>query len=1015
MEPKLCLAAGSRFDFSRGAHVGAAGRSERLEAPEAALRVVGPSIDAGRRSRRCVDALLGCSALVAVSLASLAPALADGGSGGSNWGGAGGTDVATGAGNPGGTYGDSYAGSGGGGAGVTGGSGGPSASANPSSAPGGSSPGAAGSKGADTNGLGGGAGGGGGGAHGYVGATTPGSAVVGGQGGEGGAGADNVGGGGGGAGGWGAVISGNGALGSLSVTVTGGAGGAGGASGFFLSGIGAGGNGSGGNGLALTGVAPTLSIDAAVTGGSAPTGPVEGTAAGGAGGIGLLVLGSGANLTVNATIAGGRGGSTGGAGGVGGAGISMSGGRITIGSLGRVQGGSGGLGTQSGAGGAGIIGSDLTVTTSGAISGGLSGDGVTLANAVTFTGGTNVLELQSGASLVGNVVDLTGLASFRLSGSGSSSFDISTLQGFASFAKAGTGAWTLTGTTTAAQTWAINAGTLNLNGGMANATMTVNSGGTLAGTGTVGAVTVNNGGSFAPGGAGSSMTAASLALQSGAAYRVNLNLSTNSFATVTGNAALGGATVDASFANGSHVATKYTILNAGSISGSFNPVAVNTNLPSGFKTSLASDATHVYLNLTLDLSNSTGGSNSPGSSSLGGNRGAVANTLTNHFNSNSSIPIAFGSLTPAGLTQTSGEIGTTPQRTASSSIGQFIGLVIDPLVAGRAAGGGSGGAIAYAADDDDASGVASSRVREAYAAIGAPGYAKAPPIAFVPRWSVWASSFGGSQKTDGDVAARGSNDTRSSIYGVAVGADYHLSLSTAVGFAMAGGGTQFSVDGGGSGRSDLFEFGGFMRHRIGAGYVAAAAAYGWQGVNTSRVVTVVGVDQLSASFNTNTGSGRLEGGYRLVAPVVGGFGVTPYAATQVTTIALPSYREQSVGGAGVFALAYAGKTVTGTRSELGLRTDKSLATDGAVLTLRSRLAWSHDFNPDNAVTATFQSLPGSTAFVVNGARHAGDSALTTASAQWSWRSGWSLSGTFEGEFSPVSASYAGKGVARYTW
>jgi len=34
---------------------------------------------------------------------------------------------------------------------------------------------------------------------------------------------------------------------------------------------------------------------------------------------------------------------------------------------------------------------------------------------------------------------------------------------------------------------------------MANSTMTVNSGGTLAGTGTVGNVTVANGGTFAPG------------------------------------------------------------------------------------------------------------------------------------------------------------------------------------------------------------------------------------------------------------------------------------------------------------------------------------------------------------------------------------------------------------------------------------------------------------------------------------------------------------------------------------
>jgi hypothetical protein len=32
-----------------------------------------------------------------------------------------------------------------------------------------------------------------------------------------------------------------------------------------------------------------------------------------------------------------------------------------------------------------------------------------------------------------------------------------------------------------------------------------------------------------------------------------------------------------------------------------------------------------------------------------------------------------------------------------------------------------------------------------------------------------------------------------------------------------------------------------------------------------------------------------------------------------------------------------------------------------------------------------------------------------------WRNGFSLAGTFEGEVSCVTRSYAGKGVARYAW
>jgi uncharacterized protein with beta-barrel porin domain len=63
---------------------------------------------------------------------------------------------------------------------------------------------------------------------------------------------------------------------------------------------------------------------------------------------------------------------------------------------------------------------------------------------------------------------------------------------------------------------------------------------------------------------------------------------------------------------------------------------------------------------------------------------------------------------------------------------------------------------------------------------------------------------------------------------------------------------------------------------------------------------------------------------------------------------------------------------------------------------------------------TFQSLPGAS-FVVNGAAQASDSALVTASVEKKWPNGWSAAATFEGEFSSVTTSYAGKGVVRYSF
>ena len=97
-----------------------------------------------------------------------------------------------------------------------------------------------------------------------------------------------------------------------------------------------------------------------------------------------------------------------------------------------------------------------------------------------------------------------------------------------------------------------------------------------------------------------------------------------------------------------------------------------------------------------------------------------------------------------------------------------------------------------------------------------------------------------------------------------------------------------------------------------------------------------------------------------------------------------------------------------------IRSDKSFAVSDAVLTLRGRAGWAHDFNTGRAASATFQALPGAS-FIVNGAASARDAALTTASAEMKWQSGISLAGSFEGEFSQTTRSYAGKGTARYSW
>lgn len=653
-----------------------------------------------------------------------------------------------------------------------------------------------------------------------------------------------------------------------------------------------------------------------------------------------------------------------------------------------------------------VLGS-TTVTNAGSITG-TGGSAVNL-------GGANNLFVMTGpaATLTGRAVG-SGTDTFRFAGAGSNSFDVSQIgAGWALLDKTGSSIWSLTGTSTYAGPVTVNGGTLAVNGDLSSAgSLTVNAGGTLGGSGIAGAVAIN-GGTLAPGNSIGTLTTASLTMTAASTYLVQVSGAASDKTLVTGIAGINGKVVVDPLTRLS-ATTTYTIMTAGTVIGTFSGVEFLT------ATSFARNARLSYVGndvlLTLDPGSLL--SSLPGNASI--NQRNVAAGIDNGLFGGGALPAGFNALFALSgqpllnaLTQASGETATGTQQTTFNAMNMFMGLLTDPFVAGGGDPRSSNGASGYAADGSEALAYAGRKrtgaERDAYAAMSR----KAPPQGFEARWSVWAAGFGGSQTTDGN-ATLGSNTATSRIAGAVAGADYWFSPNTVAGFALAGGGTNFSVANGGTGRSDLFQAGGFVRHNAGAAYVTGALAYGWQDITTDRNVTIAGADHLQARFNANAYSGRLEGGYRLVTPWIGGIGVTPYAAAQFTTFDLPAYAEQAITGSNTFALSYASKSVTDTRSELGLRTDKSFALNDAIVTLRARAAWAHDFNADRNIAATFQALPGAS-FVVNGAAQAHDTALTTASAEVKFASGLALAATFEGEFSNVTRSYAGKGILRYGW
>jgi uncharacterized protein with beta-barrel porin domain len=509
----------------------------------------------------------------------------------------------------------------------------------------------------------------------------------------------------------------------------------------------------------------------------------------------------------------------------------------------------------------------------------------------------------------------------------------------------------------------------------------------------------------------------SLAFTSGALYIVNVRGSNASQINVTGAATLAGI-VGVQANTRVMQTTTFTILTSGGLNGMFSGATLEFTNNFARDPVLSYVGNNVLLTLQPGLLSPILPNNSPA------NQVKVAAAIDNGLLAGNNLTNAFSAIFNLssnallnGLTQISGETATGSQQTTFNAMGQFMGLLTDPFLNRGGGLNGSASPLGYA---DEASAYAASKPSDAFAMFTKASPSHPSPASgggsgwgFEPRWSVWAAGFGGSQLTSGN-AALGSNNTTSNIAATAVGADYLFSPNTIAGFALAGGGTSFNVANGGTGRSDLFQAGVYLRHTEGAAYISGALAYGWQDITTNRTLMVAGLDRLGAEFNANAWSGRLEGGYRFVTPALGGLGITPYAAAQFVTFDLPAYAEQAAIGLNTFALSYGSRDVTDARSELGIRTDKSWAMSDGILTLRGRLAWAHDFDPNRSIAATFQTLPAAS-FVVNGAAQASDSALTTAAVEMKWKNGWSASATFEGEFSAVTNSYAGKGVVRYQW
>src|SRR5258708_11169786 len=336
----------------------------------------------------------------------------------------------------------------------------------------------------------------------------------------------------------------------------------------------------------------------------------------------------------------------------------------------------------------------------------------------------------------------------------------------------------------------VNAGMLVVDGStVPSALTTVNAGGTLAGSGTVGNTAIA-GGTLAPGSTGGSVfgpltVAGNLSFTAASTYMIQVSPTNAGKTNVSGTASLGGATVNAVFQPGSYVDKKYTIVHATSGLGgtTFNPAVVSSS--PNLQATLSYDPNDVFLNIKLAFVSPTG---------LNINQQNVANALTNFFNTTGSIPAAFATLNAAGLTVASGELGTGVIQSSIKADDLFLNLLLDPTIAGRGAGFTAPGTASQFAADDEASAYAEKRLatpseRAAYAMA-----TKAPLLSLQPanRWSVWGAGYGGPATTPGNAPLR-PHAPPAPLSRLPLPSDYNATPATPIGFPVAGARTRFPL------------------------------------------------------------------------------------------------------------------------------------------------------------------------------------------------------------------------------
>lgn len=516
-----------------------------------------------------------------------------------------------------------------------------------------------------------------------------------------------------------------------------------------------------------------------------------------------------------------------------------------------------------------------------------------------------------------------------------------------------------------------------VNGSIASSALTtVNSGATLAGTGTVGTTVVNGTITGGPiGGTGTLHVNGNYTQNAGSTFQVNATpAGASSKVAIGGAGTLNGGTVVVNGPAGFYGRRTYTIMTAAptSLNGTF--AGLVDNIPGTTAVLIYDMNTNVLLQIF-------GGS--IGTAGLTFNQSSVANVI----NATGGLG-AFAAFAPLGglsspqlhtaLDQLSGEVygstlsaGIENQALWLRTLAQHVRLANPCLCPATAAGGESG---------CDGNGT----------------------------WRSWATPFGmaGSNMGDGNAHSFEYNSV-----GFAAGSDRRVGddgnglIGFATGYSNWGNTTNLVNS---SVYSNSFNLASYARAQLGQAWLFGVTSYEYDGMNSRRPMDFLG-SVANASFSGNQLGTYFESGYALN---LGGLQVQPLGAAQY----ISAWRNGvSESGAGALDLNVAGARADSFRTQLGSRLVYPITTGaGRCILPEAGAYWIHEY-AQNSREVVNQFAGGGPTFIANGANLGRDFGLFSTGFSTQMGPRMRAGMYYMNYVTPTAVAHGGMGQLQLAW